>query len=396
MRKNEQMRSPRSNRSIQSNGGSANSLLGLPGGAFDGFKADPFFGGSPFESAKMLDSKNLPLSSLLMGAADARNAVADPAAYFHGNGVPPNLMSLNSLLSMAALPNYFANPELLNLFMRQFEPKAFKELPEQIFGNCNGLVNGDEMLKNKALFDNHEQTLRKLFQQLVASSPPAPVVPLPKNAQRNEHLSSPSLPNEQINSNNNTNSNTNNLSTSFLNLSKMSDSDSSSTVGKKEHPEQGALVNGNGSKCQLPSKKSTETPNAVKKEEITAANEVKCTTATAETNGKQFSGSNQHNHNMKMDSDEESQRDSSSLDDEMLMSDGKKVRVRSVLSEETLRVLRAQYTVNPRPKKQEILRLSEQVSYSPRVVQVWFQNMRYVHCIFFANFCCIFFASRVN
>lgn len=392
MRKNEQMRSPRSNRANQSNGGSANGLLGLPGGPFDGFKADSFFGGSPFDSAKMLDSKNLPLSSLLMGAADARNAT-DPASYFHANGVPPNLisqMSLNSLLSMAALPNYFANPELLNLFLRQFEPKAFKELPDQIFNNCNGLVNGDEMLKNKSLSDNHEQSLRKLFQQL-AGSPPAPVAPLPKNGQQNEQLNSPSLQNDQNNSNNN--SKMNNLSTSFLNLSKMSDSDSSSTMGKKDHTEPGALVNGNGSK--LPSsKKSTETPVVAKKDEMSTASEVKGTTttsATVETNGKQFSGSNQHNHNMKMESeDEESQRDSSSLDDEMLMSDGKKVRVRSVLSEETLRVLRAQYAVNPRPKKQEILRLSEQVSYSPRVVQVWFQNMRFVHPFLYL------FAKRVN
>ena len=82
--------------------------------------------------------------------------------------------------------------------------------------------------------------------------------------------------------------------------------------------------------------------------------------------------------NLKMESDEESQRDSSSLDEEMLMADGKKVRVRSVLSEETLRILRAQYAINQRPKKQEIHRLAEQVNYAPRVVQVWFQNMRYV------------------
>ncbi len=78
------------------------------------------------------------------------------------------------------------------------------------------------------------------------------------------------------------------------------------------------------------------------------------------------------------ESDEESQRDSSSLDDEVMMADGKKVRVRSVLGEETLRILRAQYEINPRPKKHDILRLSEEVNYSPRVVQVWFQNMRFV------------------
>lgn len=75
------------------------------------------------------------------------------------------------------------------------------------------------------------------------------------------------------------------------------------------------------------------------------------------------------------ESDDDSQRDSS-IDDDMLASDGKKVRVRSVLSEETLKVLRAQYEVNPRPKKHDIQRLSQEVNYAPRVVQVWFQNMR--------------------
>ncbi|RWS31722.1 zinc finger E-box-binding homeobox protein zag-1-like protein [Leptotrombidium deliense] len=75
------------------------------------------------------------------------------------------------------------------------------------------------------------------------------------------------------------------------------------------------------------------------------------------------------------ESDDDSQRDSS-LDEDMTTNDGKKVRVRSVLSEDTLRVLRAQYEVNPRPKKHDILRLSQEVNYPPRVVQVWFQNMR--------------------
>ncbi|KAI1280677.1 Zinc finger E-box-binding homeobox protein zag-1 [Halotydeus destructor] len=74
--------------------------------------------------------------------------------------------------------------------------------------------------------------------------------------------------------------------------------------------------------------------------------------------------------------DDDSQRDSSLDDDLGGSSDAKKVRVRSVLSEETLKVLKAQYEINPRPKKQDILRLAQQVNYAPRVVQVWFQNMR--------------------
>ena len=86
----------------------------------------------------------------------------------------------------------------------------------------------------------------------------------------------------------------------------------------------------------------------------------------------------------KMESDDESLNRDSSFEDEtnsfssghMIGADGKKARVRSVLSEETLKILRAQYETNPRPKKQEILRLAAQVNYSTRVVQVWFQNMR--------------------
>ena len=72
-----------------------------------------------------------------------------------------------------------------------------------------------------------------------------------------------------------------------------------------------------------------------------------------------------------------SQRGSSSFEDDGSgQSDHKRARVRSVLSEETLQVLRAQYETNPRPKKHDIQRLSQQLNYSTRVIQVWFQNMR--------------------
>lgn len=54
----------------------------------------------------------------------------------------------------------------------------------------------------------------------------------------------------------------------------------------------------------------------------------------------------------------------------------KKVRVRSVLNEEILKILRVEFEKNPRPKKHEIQRLAEQVNKTPRVVQVWYQNSR--------------------
>jgi hypothetical protein len=83
---------------------------------------------------------------------------------------------------------------------------------------------------------------------------------------------------------------------------------------------------------------------------------------------------------MESDGEDSCHRDSSTDDADGLLAsgsgDGKKARVRSVLSEETLQILRSQYKHNPRPKKNDILRLAQQVNYSTRVVQVWFQNMR--------------------
>ena len=111
------------------------------------------------------------------------------------------------------------------------------------------------------------------------------------------------------------------------------------------------------------------------KHRITSANK------SSERHSNELNDKTHHNSNLihlsGAESDDESQRDSSSLDEEVMISDGKKVRVRSVLGEDTLRILRAQYDINPRPKKHDILRLSQEVNYSPRVVQVWFQNMRY-------------------
>lgn len=54
----------------------------------------------------------------------------------------------------------------------------------------------------------------------------------------------------------------------------------------------------------------------------------------------------------------------------------KKARFRSVLSDETVRVLKAEYEMNPKPSKREIIDLACRVDCPPRVVQVWFQNTR--------------------
>lgn len=56
--------------------------------------------------------------------------------------------------------------------------------------------------------------------------------------------------------------------------------------------------------------------------------------------------------------------------------DGRKVRVRSLIADEQLAILKSHYSLNPRPKKDELSRIAEKIGFSVRVVQVWFQNTR--------------------
>ncbi|KAL1452490.1 hypothetical protein WDU94_006718 [Cyamophila willieti] len=54
----------------------------------------------------------------------------------------------------------------------------------------------------------------------------------------------------------------------------------------------------------------------------------------------------------------------------------KKVRVRSQIAEEQLSILKTFYAINPRPKKDELMKIADKVGFNIRVVQVWFQNNR--------------------
>ncbi|KAK3865292.1 hypothetical protein Pcinc_029084 [Petrolisthes cinctipes] len=85
--------------------------------------------------------------------------------------------------------------------------------------------------------------------------------------------------------------------------------------------------------------------------------------------------SSSHFHNNK---DIERETDSGHIeyDEEETTSDGKKVRVRSVIREEQLVILRAHYALNPRPKKEELMAVADKTGHPVRVVQVWFQNAR--------------------
>ncbi|KAK3105714.1 hypothetical protein FSP39_004073 [Pinctada imbricata] len=56
--------------------------------------------------------------------------------------------------------------------------------------------------------------------------------------------------------------------------------------------------------------------------------------------------------------------------------DGKKFRMRSLINDEQLAVLKSYYQMNPRPRKYELIRIGNEIGFSKRVVQVWFQNMR--------------------
>lgn len=56
--------------------------------------------------------------------------------------------------------------------------------------------------------------------------------------------------------------------------------------------------------------------------------------------------------------------------------DGRKVRVRSLISDEQQQVLKDNYAINPRPKREELVKIAEAVGFPVRVVQVWFQNAR--------------------
>ncbi|KAJ8961599.1 hypothetical protein NQ314_005916 [Rhamnusium bicolor] len=56
--------------------------------------------------------------------------------------------------------------------------------------------------------------------------------------------------------------------------------------------------------------------------------------------------------------------------------DGRKVRVRSLISDEQLKVLKDNYKLNPRPKREDLEKIAASIGFPVRVVQVWFQNTR--------------------
>lgn len=68
--------------------------------------------------------------------------------------------------------------------------------------------------------------------------------------------------------------------------------------------------------------------------------------------------------------------DTATDDDDDDMSDRKKYRMRSLISDEQQIALKGRYRQNPRPSKEEQVAIAKEIGFSKRVVQVWFQNMR--------------------
>ena len=56
--------------------------------------------------------------------------------------------------------------------------------------------------------------------------------------------------------------------------------------------------------------------------------------------------------------------------------DERKVRVRTLISDEQLSILKSHYHKNARPKREELERVSQEIGHPFKVVKVWFQNSR--------------------
>lgn len=385
MRKSDQVRGPRGGR--QANGNIANAAAAavankLPNGANLLNFGDPEAFGFPFaaqlDPSKLLEMKNMQLNSLLLGQ-DPRTAAAaltDPtvAAYLQGNGFHPGLLNFNNFLNMnMPMANYAANNnnnnnfEMLNLLMRfQLEPKPdLTDLNNLLLAN-----NLEETMEKQKLAKAHSllagddggdaNTVRKFLRLLQGGNNNN----LSGNKQAADLMNSISELTGEVNLNGQPNgggaggatTHPKQLSNSFLNLSKMSSFDSSLRDEKD---------------C-LDEKNAKE----MMQQQFADFHHLNNSNNNGSSNHSRSNGRSGNDSKADSGEEDESQRDGSSLEDDTVMADGKKVRVRSVLSEETLRILRAQYAINPRPKKQEINRLAGQVNYSARVVQVWFQNMR--------------------
>ena len=75
-------------------------------------------------------------------------------------------------------------------------------------------------------------------------------------------------------------------------------------------------------------------------------------------------------------SDEDLVTSSGEVDDKRAVLGEKKSRVRTLISDEQLTVLKSCYSVNQMPRREELFQIAEAISQPYKVVKVWFQNCR--------------------
>lgn len=133
---------------------------------------------------------------------------------------------------------------------------------------------------------------------------------------------------------------------------------------------------------ELDAHECSEMTNAEVKSEGLAAkleDAVHVKTEDVSTNGNYSCGEDDHDtdskHNDKSHDDYDIDNESVTTTDHV-NEDGRKVRVRSLIADEQLTILKDHYAINPRPKREELARIAERIGFPVRVVQVWFQNTR--------------------
>ncbi|RZC38840.1 zinc finger protein 1, partial [Asbolus verrucosus] len=114
----------------------------------------------------------------------------------------------------------------------------------------------------------------------------------------------------------------------------------------------------------------------IKSEGLAAKLEDIITVKSEETHNGSVSGAEDQEYERTQDKNEDEMDCESVTTTDHVSEDGRKVRVRSLISDEQLKVLKDNYKINPRPKREDLEKIAETIGFPVRVVQVWFQNTR--------------------
>ncbi|XP_023012553.2 zinc finger protein 1 isoform X2 [Leptinotarsa decemlineata] len=112
-----------------------------------------------------------------------------------------------------------------------------------------------------------------------------------------------------------------------------------------------------------------------KSEGLAAKLEDALTTKSDDVHNESLSGEDQDFDRMHYNASDDLDSESFTTTDHV-SEDGRKVRVRSLISDEQLKVLKDNYKLNPRPKREDLEKIASSIGFPVRVVQVWFQNTR--------------------